>query len=193
MKSLAEHLILVVMVICFCSCSTNNKKIQDKWWVNKEHNEIIIKFSSNGKFIILNCSDVLSYNLNKSKSVEVQLGDYNDKFIINNINDSELTVSGYEQVKEAKYRIAGDKDFIVGDWECLKNGKILEYNFSQSGDLTLVIDSSATKSKYALQNGKLIIDNEPYNLSFSNDKCSMTLSGKNSYKLGRLRFPFQKM
>jgi hypothetical protein len=192
MKPLAGLALLTLLVILICSCSSNDKQLQDKWWANKQHKDIIIRFASDGKFIILNCSDELLYNMNKAE-VNVRLGDYNDKFLVNKINDRELKITGYEPGKEAYYKIAGDSDFIVGEWEGMKDGKISEYIFSQFRELTTVIDSNEQKSVYSLKNGKVIINNEPYNLVFSNDKCYLTLTGKNMLKLARLRLPFRRM
>ncbi len=72
----SKLLVITALTIFISSCSSNSKKIQDKWWYEVEEiGDDIIKFTVDNKIQNINDREVLSYEVN-GEEIKMKIRDY---------------------------------------------------------------------------------------------------------------------
>jgi hypothetical protein len=209
MKKFFNLFLVVVIAITITSCSSNSKKIQDKWWYEVEKiGDDIIKFTSDGKIQNINDREVLIYEIS-GEEIKMKLRDYEkeselamksieqmdlgkepekvykeEKWTISSVTDNELILKNGEKSKT--FRLATDQDFFVGKWEGTKEGVEVRFRFTKKNKVELKVKGAdEEKYIYSFNDNKVIIDNEPLEFTLSEDKNNLILKGKETINLVR--------
>jgi hypothetical protein len=159
----------IVVIVFLTACSTNQGKLQDKWWYKvSNYGDDIIMFSSDGKAKNMNDDKQLDYSLEGNT---VYLG--KDTLTITKIDEKYLTLS--KGKKTLEFRIADDKDYLIGEWNGSYNGKEFSIDFQKDGDYKSKMDKKRNKGSYKVEVETLKVDNDKYVFSLSKDLNNLSL------------------
>ena len=176
---------LIAIVFLMNSCSSNQKKIQDKWWYEKtNYGSDIIMFTSKGKSVNINDNRTYDYQITDNEISLIISEKKTEKIKIENLTEEELILAVDKNKRE--YRIAKQTDFIVGRWKTMIKGDKVNLRFKKNGDWEMGRSySTESEGIYVFSANKLKIGDEAYNYKFSEDYMTLELTGKENLTLIR--------
>lgn len=178
-------LTLITIAFLLNSCSSMQKKVQDKWWYEiSNYGDDIIMFTSTGKTININDDDKYKYTIEENKINIVISDKKTENLEIMSVTETELIISNGKSEKD--YRIAKQEDFIVGRWKTSIKGEKMTIIFKKNNDWEMRKGYSVDKvGVYSFSANKIKISDEEYTYKFSEDYMTLELQGKENLMLIR--------
>jgi hypothetical protein len=103
---------------------------------------------------------------------------------IGSINDKELVIKNGDKTRT--FRLASDQDLFVGDWEGTKKGVEVKFEFDKKNKVEVRVKGSDKEEfTYSFNENKVVIDNDSYDFTLSEDKNNLVIKGKESFNLIR--------
>ena len=176
---------VIAIVILLNSCSSMQKKVQDKWWYEvSNYGDDIIMFTSTGKTININDDDKYNYTSEDNKINIIISDKKTENLEIMSVTETELIISNGKREKD--YRIAKQNDFIIGRWKTSIKGEKVTIIFKKNNDWEMRAGYSVSKEgMYSFSANKIKISEEEYTYKFSEDYMNLELTGKENLVLIR--------
>lgn len=160
----------LLLSIFLTACSSNEKKIEDKWWYEvSSYGDDIIMFSPDGKAKNMNNDKLLDYSL-KDNTIYLD----GDTLKISNVDEKRLTLS--EGKKTIEFRLANEKDYLIGKWEGSYDGERFEIELEKDNNYKSRMRGKKNEGKYTINENTLKVDNDEFNYTLSTDLNNFTLT-----------------
>lgn len=168
--------VVVIYVIALTSCSSNEKKVQNKWWYKiSSYGDDIIMFSEDGKAKNLNDDKLIDYKIDGNS---IYLG--KDTTSISRIDEKYLTLSLKKRALE--FRLAEEKDFLIGEWKGTYNGERFEIRLKKDKEYKSRMNGDRNEGNYKIENNILKVDNDKFNYTLSEDLNNLSLTSLENEK-----------
>ena len=119
-----------------------------------------------------------------NSSAEIKKLYIEETWSIASLTDDELVLK--KGGKSKTFKLADDQEFFVGKWDGTKKGLEVSFRFTKKNKVEVNANGAdEERYSYSFKNNKVIIDDEQFEYSLSEDKNKLTLKGKETINLIR--------